>query len=377
MNKVWAFLCCFVPFFLQMETVCAQENQGSALKKVVIDPGHGGRDPGATTSRSREKDIVLDIALRVGKMINDKYPDVEVIYTRKTDVFVEHYKRGDIANKAHADLFISIHVNSVARGSRCPAGVETFVMGNSKEAAHMEVAKRENAVILLEDDYSTRYADFDPNKPESYIIFQLQQNSFLNQSIDFAAEIQNQFRTYSKRVDRGIKQAGFLVLWNTAMPSVLIELGFICNPEEERYINSAAGKNQLATAIFQAFSSYKAKIEDRSSFRQGETGAEKQPETQNPKPESPVSKKVEFCVQIFTSSKPIDTRSNIFKKRMDVERVQAEASLYKYIVCRTANYATVQENLKKVRADFPDAFAISIVDGQIVPLAEGLKLINN
>jgi len=399
MNKLWYLLCFFVLFFLQTVMVYAQDNQGSALKKVVIDPGHGGVDPGASGARSKEKDIVLDIALRVGKMINAKFPDVEVIYTRKTDVFVELDKRSDIANKVHADLFISIHANSVKRGSKCPSGTETFVMGNSRTAANMEVAQRENEVILLEEDYSTRYAGFDPNKPESYIIFQLIQNSHLSQSIDFAEEIQNQFKDFAKRIDRRVNQANFLVLWKTAMPSVLIELGFICHQEEEKYMSSATGKEKLATAIFQAFSSYKAKIEDRSSFRQDDTGTVKQPEplttkpettnskppAQNPngkaanevKTESSASKKVEFCVQIANNSKPMDTNPDNFNKRTDVERIQAGANLYKYILGRTANYASAQETLQKIRADFPDAFLVCIVDDQIIPLAEGLKLINN
>lgn len=392
MNKLWSLICFSILFFLQEEMFYAQENQVSLLKKVVIDPGHGGRDAGASGKISKEKNIVLDISLRVGKMINEKFPDMEVIYTRKTDVLVELDKRSEIANKAHANLFISIHANAVKSGSKCPSGAETFVMGNSKEAAHMEVAKLENSVILLEDDYSTRYEGFDPNKPESYIIFQLMQNSYMNQSIDFAEEIQNQFRNFAKRVDRRVKQANFIVLWNTAMPSVLIELGFICHPEEEKFMSSAAGKEKLATAIFNAFSSYKAKIEDRSPFRSGDLGAVMQPEgtTLKPEPQNPnnkslsedksdsaATKKVEFCIQIATTSKPKDTNPTNFKNRTDVERFQTGANLYKYILGRTTNYATAQETLQKIRADFLGAFMVCIVDGKIVPLAEGLKLINN
>ena len=411
MNKVWFLLCLSVLFFLQTGMICAQNQQGSALKKVVIDPGHGGKDPGANGARSKEKDIVLEISLRLGKMINDKFPDVEVIYTRKTDVFIELDKRGDIANKAHANLFISIHANSVVKGRRCPSGAETFVMGNSKDAAHMEVARQENAVILFEDDYTTRYEGFDPNKPESYITFSLMQNSYMSQSIDFAAEIQHQLKK-NQRVDRGVKQGPMAVLWRTAMPGVLVELGFICNPEEEKFMTSAAGKDKLAASIFQAFSSYKAKIEDRSSFLpSGNTNiepeipaskpetktskpetsnlngvalAEGKPETQTPKPETSnlkpevaVSKKVEFCVQILVTSQPIDTNSNRFKKHRNVERIQTSANVYKYILGRTGDSAAAQETLKKVRADFNDAFLVSIVDGKLVPFAEGLKLINN
>ena len=376
------------PLFLKVDRAFAQNDQGTVLKKVVIDPGHGGRDPGAKGAKTNEKDIVLDVALRVGKMINEKYPEVEVIYTRKTDVFIELNKRGEIANKAHANLFISIHANSVKPGNKCPSGTETFVMGYSNLAANMEVAKRENSVILIEDDYSTRYENFDPNRAESYIIFQLMQNSHLNQSLDFAAEIQTQLKE-SKRVDRGIKQAPFLVLWQTAMPSILVELGFICHPEEEKFMSSAAGKDKLAASIFQAFSSYKSKFEDRSSFRPGEQATnQQQPKTGvTPVKTSPAepqksetsktgTPKVEFCVQILLSSKPLDTNSNTFKKHKGVERLKLSNSQYKYILGRTSSYAGAQETLKKVKSDFKDAFIVSIVDGKIAPVAEGLKIIN-
>jgi len=363
------------------------------LKKVVIDPGHGGRDPGAPGAKSKEKDIVLDISLRVGKMIGEKYPDVEVIYTRKTDVLIDIYERGNIANKAHANLFISIHAN--ASKKKTPYGVETFVMGYDRSGENMEVAQRENEVILIEDDYSTRYEDFDPKKPESYIYFSLLQNAYLNQSLEFAGELQYQFKNFAKRYDRGVKQANFIVLWKTAMPSVLIEVGFISNIEEEKYIASAAGKEKIAASIFQAFCSYKSKIEDRSSFRPGdhqsniEKPAPPKSETQNPNgealaegksetqtPESSVSKKVEFCVQIGTSSTAKDTHPNNFKKHKNVERIKVSANLFKYIVGRTTDYAAAQETLKKVRADFKDAFVVSIVDGKILPASEGLKRIN-
>ena len=370
MCNIWRckFFSLFVLLLLHLGMIHAQDAQKSALKKVVIDPGHGGKDPGAPGSKTMEKNIVLDISLKLGKMITDKYPDVEVIYTRKTDISIDIDKRGDIANKAHADLFISIHANSVAAGSRCPSGTETFVMGNNNSAANMEVAKRENSVILFEEDYSTRYHGFDPNSPESYIIFELHQNSHLNQSINFAGEIQSQLKG-AKRNDRGVKQAPYLVLWGTAMPSVLVEVGFICNTEEEKYISSAAGKEKIASSIFQAFSIYKSKVEDRSLVH-----ASEQPAIQ-PKPDA--SNKVTFCIQIASSSRPTETIPNNFNKYTDVERFSVSENLFKYVVGRTDNYAVAQENLKKVRADFEGAFVVSIVDGKIVSAAEGLKLITN
>ena len=374
MNVMWhriffsryMFLYLFIVLLFHPDTIHSQDN-GSALKTVVIDPGHGGRDPGAVGARSKEKDIVLDVSLRLGKMISDNYPDVEVIYTRKTDVLIEHHRRADIANNAKANLFISIHTN--AAEGRCPSGTETFVMGNTHIAANMEVAKRENSVILFEDDHSTRYANFDPNRPESYIIFDIYQNAYFEQSVNFAGEIQNQFKNFAKRVDRSVKQGPFIVLWRTAMPSVLVELGFICNAEEERYMNSEAGKQQLATAIFRAFSSYKSKIEERNGFHT----TSQIPEVEQSNPIA--SNEVEFCIQILSASRVLNSNSSEFKSYTNVERFQASPNMYRYIVGRTTDYAAAQENLKKVRSDFADAFIVCIVDGKIVPLAEGLKLI--
>ena len=373
-HRFWGL---FFPFFFLAGcfslTVNAQSrnDSGKGLNTVVIDPGHGGRDPGAVGARSKEKDIVLDISLKVGNMITDKYPDVKVIYTRKTDVFVELDKRGDIANKAHADLFISIHAN--ANPKKSPYGTETFVMGNSRSAENMEVAKRENSVILIEDDYSERYEGFDPNSSESYIYFSLLQNAYQNQSLSFAAEIQDQFKILAKRADRGVKQANFLVLWKTTMPSVLVEVGFISNTEEEKYLISKEGKERLAESVFRAFCIYKTKIEDRSSFRSSAHANGKSASAT----ESPAAKAdpvVEFCVQIATSSKPMDTNPNNFKKHKNVERVQMSADFYKYIVGRTKDYAAVQETLEKERVDFKDAFIVGIVDGKIIPVGEALKL---
>ena len=358
------FFSVVVLLLLHFGTAYSQDKQRYSLKRVVIDPGHGGRDPGASGAKSREKDIVLDISLKLGKMITEKFPDVEVIYTRKTDIKIELDKRADIANKAHADLFISIHANAV--GGVCPSGAMTFVMGNDKSTENMEIAKRENSVILLEEDYSTKYAGFDPADPESYIVFELMQNNYLHQSINFAGEVQSNLKA-AKRVDRGVRQANFLVLWLTTMPSVLVEVGFICHPEEEKYISSAAGKEKIASSIFQAFSNYKTKVEDRSLFSSAELSSDAKNEQ--------ASKKVEYCIQIATSSKPIDTNPNNFKQHRDVERFKHADNLYKYVVGRSFDYETVQEKLKKIRADYGDAFVVCIVDGKIVPLTEGRKII--
>src|SRR5690554_3233375 len=202
---------------------------------VVIDPGHGGRDPGAVGATSKEKDIVLSVGLKLGARIEKNHPDVKVLYTRKDDRFVPLNQRAEIANKARADLFISIHCNALDRRRTSPQGVETFVLGLHRSKDNLDVAKAENSVIMYEEDYSVKYEGFNPNEPESYIIFEFMANEFLGQSVNFATMVQNQLVTNSKRVNRNVRQAGFLVLREVAMPSILVELGYISNKQEEAY----------------------------------------------------------------------------------------------------------------------------------------------
>ncbi len=231
---------------------------GYKLRTIVIDAGHGGHDPGCLGSDSREKEVALKIALKLGKLIETNCPDVRVIYTRKTDEFIPLIERANIANRAKADLFICIHLNS---GPKAAYGVETFVMGLHKTDDNLNVAKRENASILLEDNYQKNYDGFDPNSPEANIIFSLYQNQFMQQSLSFAAKIQSQFKNNSKRFVRGVKQAGFLVLYKTSMPSVLIENGFLTNENDQRFLISDAGQASMASSIYRAFKSYKSELE--------------------------------------------------------------------------------------------------------------------
>lgn len=226
----------------------------SQKKVVVIDAGHGGKDPGAQGRFSNEKDITLAIALKVGAYLEKYTSNVKVIYTRKTDVFVPLDKRADIANKNNADLFVSIHVNST-KDSKV-RGAETFVMGLHKSEDNLQLAIAENSVILLEKDYKNKYNNFDPKSPQAYIIMNLYQNEYLNMSLDLANKIQYQFRERAKRVDLGVKQAGFLVLWQTLMPSVLVEIGFISNRKEEVFLNSQYGQDIIASAIYRAIRDY-------------------------------------------------------------------------------------------------------------------------
>jgi len=226
-----------------------------ALRTVVIDAGHGGHDPGAIgKGGTREKNVVLAIALQVARSIKATHPEMRVILTRKTDVFVELHERSAIANRNKADLFISIHANALRR--RDYYGTETYTMGLHKSEQNLEVAKRENAVILQEKDYEKTYKGFDPNSPLAHIMLANFQSAFLASSLNFAAKVEKQF-TNADRVSRGVKQAGFIVLWDTSMPSVLVETGYLSNASEERFLRSDEGQETLAKAIFKAFEQYK------------------------------------------------------------------------------------------------------------------------
>ena len=221
---------------------------------VVLDAGHGGKDPGAVGKFSQEKNLNLALVLKMGELINEQYPDVNVVYTRNTDVFIPLQTRADIANKNNADLFISIHAN--ASENKASKGVETFILGTEKMEKNLDVAMRENAVMKLEADYKTTYQGFDPNSIDSYIMFELMQNSFMDQSLQFAEQVQQRFVGHLNRSDRGVQQASFWVLLKTACPAILFEMGFISNPEEERFLNEKASVAQMANALVNAFGAY-------------------------------------------------------------------------------------------------------------------------
>ncbi|MBO4741220.1 MAG: N-acetylmuramoyl-L-alanine amidase, partial [Bacteroidales bacterium] len=248
----------FIALFVVNGAVFSQKIAVGQVKTVVIDPGHGGAKPGAIGKKSKEKDVTLSIALKLGKVITDNFEDVTVIYTRKTDVDISLAERARIANRAKADLFLSIHANSHPKTES--KGVETFVMGLSNSKANLEVAKKENADILLEPDYKDNadYNGFDPNSPESYIMFALYQSAYMDKSLNFAKNIQDQYKSKIKTINRGVKQAELFVLYKTTSPSVLTEVGFISNPTEEEYINSDEGQADIVYCLFNAFAQYKA-----------------------------------------------------------------------------------------------------------------------
>lgn len=223
---------------------------------IVIDAGHGGKDPGAIGKVSKEKDLNLKVALALGKLIEQNCPDIKVIYTRKTDVFIALDERANIANRAKADLFLSIHTNAASGGSSA-YGTETYTLGMHKAASNLEVAKRENAVITLESNYEQKYEGFDPRSSESYIMFEFMQDMNMENSVRLARLIQQQYRNTARRSDRGVYQAGFLVLRATSMPAVLTEIGYISNPQEERYLNTEEGIANISQSIYKAFLAYK------------------------------------------------------------------------------------------------------------------------
>lgn len=233
------------------------------VKKVVIDAGHGGYDPGALGGFSKEKEITLRIALELGDIIKQCMKDVEVIYTRQTDTFVTLHDRAKIANKNNADVFISVHCNATPQDPTT-YGTETYTMGLHTSRYNLEVAKRENSVILMEDDYRDNYQGFNPQLPESLILFSLCQNANNDNSLRLAQNIQHQFENRVGRKSRGVKQAGLLVLWRTTAPSVLVEVGFITHPQEEKYLNSQSGQSYIASGIFRAFRDYKNELEANS-----------------------------------------------------------------------------------------------------------------
>ena len=342
--------------------VSAQEG-GLRLKTVVIDAGHGGHDPGAVSKQSKlsEKQINLDLALRLGARIQKEYPDVKVIYTRKTDKFVELAERGNIANRNHADLFISIHVNSAK--STAASGTETFVMGTDKSESNMAVCKRENSVILLEEDYSTTYEGFDPDNPESYIIFNLMQNAHFEQSIAFASLVQQQFISHGPiKKSRGVRQAPLMVLWRTTMPSVLIEVGFLSNSSDRTKLNNADNRQKIADNIFDAFASFKHTYDTDGSFDFDpavlET-SEEDLEPVNPPAPSPAVVGPHYEIQILASSKKLKNGSPELKGVLEY-RVRFINGFYKYSVGNYPSREEAARRLPGIQKKFPGAFVVKI-----------------
>jgi N-acetylmuramoyl-L-alanine amidase len=355
---------------------------------VVLDAGHGGKDPGNLGTgrfKTTEKHVALDVTLQLGAYIEANYPDVKVVYTRRDDTYPTLERRTEIANEANADLFISIHLN--ANANREAYGSETFVMGLHKSEESLRLAIQENSAIYLEEDHEENYAGFDPKNPDTYIALSLRENIFLEHSISLAKSVQDQFRTRVGRKDRGVKQAGLYVISFTNMPSVLVELGFLTNPTEEDYLQSADGKTYLASAIYRAFRDYKSKLDKTasapvtaSSDPAPETAAPAQQETAPAGPgkiagilwrEIPADA-ISYRIQVASSSKPLDKNHEILA-RIDQFEEYLSNGVHKYTTGRTQSYKearTMQEKLRE--AGIRDAFVVAFEGDKKIDLSTAI-----
>jgi len=352
------------------------------IQRIVIDPGHGGKDPGNLgTGRyaMKEKDVALNVSLKLGNYIKEAFPDVEVIYTRSDDSFPALHERTHIANKADADLFISIHCN--ANNNRAAYGSETYVMGLHKTEANLKIAQKENSSILLEEDYEKNYAGIDPTTPEGIIALSLRQNTFLEHSLLFSSLVQKQFRDRVGRRDRGVKQAGFVVISFTTMPSALVELGFLTNPEEEDFLVSSVGQDYMASAIYRAFKQYKAQMEsiDPTAFKVVGTDkpSELKKEAEIPREAADVpaqkkkSKGIVFSVQLATTTTSVSP-SEKFPGVKDVKEFDVDGK-FKYFAGEEKTYEKASKLLNELRQNgYPGAFIVAFEDGQIINLQEAI-----
>jgi len=397
------------------------------IKKIVLDAGHGGKDSGASGKISKEKDVVLSLVLKMGKEIEKRYPDVEVIYTRKTDKFIELHERARIANEANADLFISVHCN--AAGNRSAKGTETYVLGLHRNDDNLEVAKRENAAILFEENYEENYDGFDPTSEISHIILNMYQNAFLDRSLAFANSLESNLQDRSKRNSRGVKQAGFLVLRNTFMTSILFEAGFLTNAEEEKFLNSEAGQKKIVESFILALNDDKTKLEENPQLAKVKTKKQNQPgaqpvaqqtaasqasqntdqapemkviktvaelereeaqakenpknETAAPQPKSEVADQtinekkregLEFCVQLSASPQKTNMSATEWRN-IDNLSVRFENKMYKYQITGIHSYSDAN-NIKNnmIRRGFSGAFVVAYNNGDRIDVSEAITL---
>lgn len=397
------------------------------IKKIVLDAGHGGKDSGANGKISKEKDVVLSLVLKMGKEIEKRYPDVEVIYTRKTDKFIELHERARIANEANADLFISVHCN--AAGNKSAKGTETYVLGLHRNDDNLEVAKRENAAILFEENYEENYDGFDPTSEISHIILNMYQNAFLDRSLAFANSLESNLQDRNKRKSRGVKQAGFLVLRNTFMTSILFEAGFLTNPDEEKYLNSEAGQKQIVESFILALNDYKTKLEENPQLARVKTEKQNQQpgsqpiaqqtattETQDddqapkmkviktvaelereeaqakeksnkdtpaPQPQTEMadnttdekkSEGLEFCVQLSASPKKTNLSATEWRNIENLS-VRFENKMYKYQITGIRSYSDAN-NIKNnmIQRGFSGAFVVAYNNGDRIDVSEAITL---
>ena len=407
---IWALMCMFV-----MTSLAANKRF-----TLVIDPGHGGHDAGALGAISKEKNINLAVALRFGKYVEQNLPEVRVIYTRKTDVFIPLNERANIANRANADLFISVHTNALPAG-KVARGFETYTLGMHRAKDNLDVAMRENSVISMEKDYQQRYQGFDPRSSESYIIFEFIQGKNMERSVELARMIQRGVCDGANRPDKGVHQAGFLVLRETSMPGCLIELGFITTPDEERLLNNDSRVDDIARGIYEAFAKYKNKYDRSVSVPYRAKDSEevnipkivpdqepapktrvvtrgKQPKREEATPEQPKRevkkqepkkdvkkqetkkevKKAEvadapvFKLQIFVGSRNLRKGDAHFKGETDYDSFQ-EGNLVKYTLGASTNYNEIYRLRKEKLDKFPEAFIIAFKNGQKYDVNQAIR----
>ncbi|MDD3108037.1 MAG: N-acetylmuramoyl-L-alanine amidase [Alistipes sp.] len=359
---------------------------------MVIDAGHGGNDPGAVGRIYKEKDINLDVALQLGALIRKNYPSVKVVYTRDKDVFIPLYDRGKIANRVNADLFISIHVNS--NTSHTPSGTSTYVMGVDKTGKSLDVAMKENDVITYEEDYSTKYQGYVPGSAESFIIFSFTQFTHQTQSITLADMVQKQFGRSTSLPNRGVNQAGFLVLWYASMPSILAEFGFISNPTEERYIGSDKGRSAYARCLFNAFSEYKTRCEGRgtaivavdtppSATEDSSSTSESTSESTSVAESSSVERdeprentargSVTFRVQVATADHKLPKNASLFGPYRGRVTELIVGRTYKYYVGETTSYEEALSVQRQVRQSIRDAFLVAFEGDTPISMEEARR----
>lgn len=351
-------------------TSLAQKKPDRSKFVVVLDAGHGGKDPGNLGGGFKEKEIALNIVLKIGEEL-EKNPNIKVVYTRDKDVFIPLDQRGRIANAAKADLFVSVHCNSHKSQAY---GTETFVLGLNRNDTNFEVAKKENSVIFLEEDYDVTYNGFDPNSPESYIGMSILQEEFLDQSILLADFVEHKFSQDLKRNSRGVKQAGLIVLHQTYMPSVLIEVGFLTNKEEGPYLNSSTGQTKMADAITKAIVDYSHTINLQSMENLAEEVEVKIATT--PQIEVDLYRDVTFKIQLAATSKKIEPKASNFKGLSPVFR-EKEGKLWKYYYGATSSYSEIQKLHKQAKSKgYPTCYIVAFKEGSKISVNDALKTPN-
>jgi len=352
-----------------------------SLKKVVIDAGHGGKDPGTLgVGGVKEKNVVLDIAQMLGEKIKAQYPEIEVTYTRNTDVFISLHERANMANQKGADLFISIHANSASASGAY--GTECYVLGLHKTKENLDVAKRENSTILMEDNYEMRYEGFDPNSDESYIAMSLQQSIHLDQSLSIAVKVQDEFVKAGRR-DRGVRQAGFLVLHQTAMPSILVEVGFVTNPKEGSALSEKPLRTQLANSLFTAFNQYRNEIEGKNDQLNSKSEAVKQEvivekvteEVKETEKKPILSEGIIFKVQIASLPNSLTIKPENFKGLTNISEFKVNG-VYKYLVGNENSFESAVKLQREIRDKaYKDAFIVAFNNGEKISITEAFKII--